>query len=61
MTLDIQGAYNTIWTNGLLVELSKLGVDEYLICWVQSYLEGKISLLEVGDSHVEIVTQCGVP
>ena len=61
VSLDIQAAYNSVWHSGLLKKIAHMGVDDYLLCWVQSYLEGRVSVLVVGDHSAEIVTSCGVP
>ena len=61
MALDIQSTYDTVWRAGLLEKLSMMGVDWYIICWVQSFLEGRMAHLVVGESVVEVATSCGVP
>ena len=61
MALDLQSAYDTVWRAGLLEKLSVMGVDRYIICWVQSFLEGRMARLVVGESIVEVATFCGVP
>ena len=61
VALDLQSAYDTVWRAGLLEKLSAMGVDWYIICWVQSFLEGRIARLVVGESAVEVATSCGVP
>ena len=38
-----------------------MGVDLYIICWVQSFLKGRMACLVVGESVVEVATSCGVP
>ena len=61
MALDLQSAYDTVWRAGILEKLSTMGVDWYIICWVQSFLEGQMARLIVGESTVEVATSCGVP
>ena len=61
VALDLQSAYDTVWRAGLLEKLSAMGVDWYIICWVQSFLEGRMARLVVGESAVEVATSCGVP
>ena len=61
VALDLQSAYDTVWRAGLLEKFSALGVDWYIICWVQSFLEGRMARLVVGESAVEVATSCGVP
>ena len=51
MALDLQSAYDTVWRAGLLEKLSVMGVDWYIICWVQSFLEGRMARLVVGESR----------
>ena len=41
-------------------KLSTMGVDWYIICWVQSFLEGRIAGLVVGESAMEVATSCRV-
>ena len=57
MALDLQSAYDTVWRAGLLEKLSAMGVDWYIICWVQSFLEGRMARLVVGESAVEMATR----
>ena len=61
VALDLQSAYDTVWRAGLLEKLSAMGVDWYIICWVQSFLEVRMARLVVGESAVEVATSCGVP
>ena len=61
MALDLQSAYDMVWRAGLLEKLSTMGVDLYIICWLQSFLEGRMARLVVGESAVEVATSCGVP
>ena len=61
VTLDIQAAYDTVWRAGLLRKLAEAGVEGYLVRWVQSFLEGRIAMLEVGEHTREVLTSCGVP
>ena len=61
VALDLQSAYDTVWRAGLLEKLSVMGVDWYIICWVQSFFEGRMARLMVGESAVEVATSCRVP
>ena len=61
VTLDIQAAYDTVWRAGLLRKLAVAGVEGYLVRWVQSFLEDRIAMLEVGEHTREVLTSCGVP
>ena len=60
MALDLQSAYDTVWRVGLLEKLSAMGMDGYIICWVQSFLEGRMARLVEGESAVEVATSCRV-
>ena len=45
----------------MLEKLARAGVDDYLVGWVQSFLEERVAHLEVGDRTLEVLTTCGVP
>lgn len=59
--LDIQVPYDTIWRVGLLWKLVEANVEGYLVCWVQSFLEGRVMILEVREHTREVLTLCGIP
>ena len=42
-------------------KLAEAGVEGYLVRWVQSFLEDRIAMLEVGEHTREVLTSCGVP
>ena len=48
MALDIQSAYDTMWHAGLLTKMKGMGIDDYLIQWIRSFLHGRQGILEVG-------------
>ena len=60
MALDLSSAYDTVWKAGILEKLFAMMVDWYIIWWVQSFLEGRIARLVVGESAMEVATSCGV-
>ena len=61
MALDIQATYDSVWKVGLLEKLVAKGVSGTLISWIQSFLSRRHNILEIGVSHVEVASECGVP
>ena len=60
--LDIQGAYDNVWHDGLLFKMIELGVDRQTMHWINSYLsDRKIRVTIGGCSSAELAVQCGVP
>lgn len=39
MVLDLKLVYDTVWRARLLEKLSAMGLDWYIVCWVQSFLQ----------------------
>ena len=61
LALDIQGAYDRVWHEGLLAKLIALHIPPPLIGWVQSFLSDRLITLRVGEA-VEHRRLCmGVP
>ena len=61
VALDIQSAYDTVWHAGLLTKMKDMGIDEYLIWWIRSFLHRRQGILEVGMARQEVHLDCGVP
>ena len=50
VSLDIRGAYNTVWHTGLLWKLSSLRVPPDLIRWIAAYLSSRKAHVRVRSS-----------
>ena len=61
VTLDIQSAYDTVWHAELIRKLVRIGLDPYLVFWLDSFLSDRVCLLCVGDSELEVMPECGLP
>ena len=61
ITLDIQSAYDTVWHAELIRKLVGIGVDPYLMYWLDSYLSDRVCLLRVGVAELEVRPECGLP
>ena len=60
--LDIQGAYDYVWHDGLLFKMIELGVDRQTMNWIRSYLSDRKIKVTLGCcSSNELPVQCGVP
>jgi hypothetical protein len=60
--LDLEGAYDGVWHQGLLHKLLTIGIHKDYVRWIQDYLKdrrGKVSL-GVSESSVMPIT-CGLP
>ena len=53
--------YDTVWHAGLLTKMKDMGIDEYLIRWIRSFLHRRQGILEVGMARQEVQLDCGVP
>jgi len=57
VALDIKGAFDQVWHNGLLNKLSAKGITGPLLSWLQNYLEGRsIQVVLSGQSSSPKVT-----
>ena len=61
LALDIQGAYDRVWHNGLLAKLADLDIPLSLVGWIQAFLSGRIARLHVGESVESRQLDMGVP
>jgi hypothetical protein len=48
--LDINKAYDTVWTSGLLFKLSKIGIHENCLGWISNFLRDRSIVIRIG-SH----------
>ena len=61
VAMDIQSTYDTVWHAGLLTKMKDMGIDEYLIRWIRSFLHRRQRILGVGMARQEVYLDCGVP
>jgi hypothetical protein len=47
---DIEAAFDSVWHDGLIFKLIKLGVPSYIIRWLDTFLEGRSFVIKVGDT-----------
>jgi len=60
--LDLQGAFDRVWHQGLLFKLAQLGVSEQTLVWLYNYLDGRSTQVRVGTSLSEATPiHVGVP
>ena len=60
--LDLQNVFDTVDHAILLKKLSGVRVDELSICWLRSYLTGRLRVSDVdGTMSMAKVITCGVP
>lgn len=61
VSLDIQGAYDTVWHMGLLWKLSQLGVPDDLVRWVASFLSSREARVRLRTAITSRHLDMGVP
>lgn len=60
--LDIAGAYDHIWHEGLLFKLAKAGIQGRIWRWIRSFLSGRaIRVVQAGQSSESFPVAGGVP
>ena len=60
--LDFRKAFDRVWHPGLLYQLSTLGISEWSVKWLTSYLSERQVSVRVGSTMSEYKTiSCGVP
>ena len=60
--LDFRKAFDRVWHPGLLYQLSTLGISEWSVKWLTSYLSERQISVRVGSTMSEYKTiSCGVP
>lgn len=60
--IDLQGAFDCVWSQGLLYKLSKIGIEGNLLQWFQNYLTDRTIRVRI-DGHLSdpFPMRCGVP
>ena len=62
VALDIKGAFDQVWHNGLCAKLSSKGITGRLHVWLQNYLQGRsIKVVLSGQSSVPHSINASVP
>ena len=61
LALDIQGAYDRVWHEGLLAKLMDLDIPASLVGWIHAFLSGRTAGLRVGQSIEHRQLDMGVP
>jgi len=62
VALDIKGAFDRVWHNGLLAKLKVRGVTGKLLTWIGSYLSGRrIQVVVGGQSSAQRPINASVP
>ena len=60
--IDIEKAYDMLWKEGLLVKLSKIGIDGQMFNWIKHLLSDRTFQVKIGNSLSDIFTlQFGTP
>ena len=60
--LDIKGAFDAIWHEGLLFKLKKIGERDQVLKWIQSYLKSRKVKVRIGNKTSEGKDLiCGLP
>ena len=61
ITFDIQSAYDTVWHEGLLEKMQRMGLGKNLINWTRSFWTDRQGVLGIGSVRHEASIACGVP
>ena len=61
LALDIEGAYDRVWHEGLLAKLADLAVPPALVGWIHSFLSDRSMSLRVGEVVERRRLSMGVP
>ena len=62
IALDIKGAFDKVWHNGLLAKLKAKGIQTKLLSWIESYLSGRtIRVALAGQSSSTAPINASVP
>lgn len=60
--LDIEGAFDSVWHDGLRVKLSKLGIPVVLLRWLSNFLTYRTLNVHVGNAASRLIgMRAGVP
>lgn len=61
VSLDIQGAYDTVWHMGLLHKLAKMGIPLDLLRWIQAFLHSRMAHVRVRSATATCALDMGIP
>jgi ribonuclease HI len=60
--VDLEGAYDSVWHEGLVYKLIKLNVNKTYVIWLIDYLKGREFSVIIGDSLSDkSKVKCGLP
>jgi len=60
--LDIEGAFDSLWPEGLLFKMKNLGFDQQILKWLHNYFTGRRMSVRIGNTQSEFKTlKKGVP
>jgi retron-type reverse transcriptase len=60
--LDIEGAFDSVWHDGLLFKLHGIGVGDQMLAWLYNYFQNRTIEVQVGTSKsVSKPVRVGVP
>ena len=48
--LDIEGAFDSVWHDGLLFKLHRIGVGDQMLAWLHNYFQNRTIQVLVGTS-----------
>ena len=61
VSIDIKSAYDSVWGAGLVSRMINLGVPNYLVRWVSSFLDSRTAEVVVGEGTSLWALSRGVP
>ena len=60
--VDLQKAFDTVWTDGLLLKLKKCNIAGNMFCWIKSYLHNRRARVVIDNTKSKkILLRHGVP
>ena len=60
--VDLQKAFDTVWTDDLLLKLKKCNIDGNMFCWIKSYLHNRRARVVIDNTKSKkILLRHGVP
>lgn len=60
--VDLKGAFDRVWRQGLIYKMSKLGISGSVLRWISSYLEDRENMVSIhGTLSTGYKTENGVP
>ena len=61
VSLDIQGAYDTVWHTGLLHKLAEMGISFDLLRWIRAFLTSRVANVRVRSAMAPCALDMGIP